>query len=215
MTGVYVTAVYYLKSPALASEFEAYVREHGLHEIYNVNTDSAAYDQIVKPVKGLKGISLTFLILIFCFGSLVLILLSMLSVRERRYEIGVLRAMGMSKGRVALGLLLESACVLLLCLGLGLFAGAAIAQPVSDVILTEQAKLAGESPEADYGDILFTMETSERLDYSALQHVRITLKPGTVPLILTLSLALGLLSNIAGILCITRYEPMKILTERS
>ncbi len=215
MTGVYVTAVYYLKSPELASGFEAYVREHGLHDIYNVNTDSAAYDQIVKPVKGLKRISLTFLIIIFCFGSLVLVLLSMLGVRERKYEIGVLRAMGMSKGKVALGLLFESACVLLLCLGLGLGSGTALAQPVSNAILSEQAKLAGESPEASYGDILSSTENSERPDYSALQHIRVTFTPEAVAFLIVTSLALGLLSNIAGILCITRYEPMKILTERS
>ncbi len=215
MTGVYVTAVYYLKKPELASEFEAYVRERGLHDIYNVNTDSATYDQIVKPVKGLKSISLTFLIIIFCFGSLVLVLLSMLGVRERKYEIGVLRAMGMAKGKIALGLLFESACVLLLCLVLGLSVGSTIAQPISNTILSEQAKLAGESPEANHGEILYTTESNERLDYSALQHVHITFTPEALSFLIAISLVLGLLSNIAGILCITRYEPMKILTERN
>ena len=42
---------------------------------------------------------------ILLVGCLILILLSMLGVRERKYEIGVLRAMGMPKVKVAFGII--------------------------------------------------------------------------------------------------------------
>ncbi len=212
--GLYVTAVYYLKSPDLAPEFESYVRENGLNEVYNVNVDAASYNSIVKPVESLKNISTTFLVVILLAGCLILILLSMLGVRERKYEIGVLRAMGMPKGKVAFGLICESVCVMMLCLCIGLGVGSVIAQPISNAIMDEQTDLVEQRPQPNYGDILSsTADANENV--SALQEVEIVLAPESIVFIVIISLALGLLTNIAGIFYITRYEPMKILSERS
>lgn len=213
--GLYVTAVYYLKSPDLSSDFERYVRENGLNEIYNVNVDAESYNRIVKPVKNLKNISTTFLAVILLAGCLILILLSMLGVRERKYEIGVLRAMGMPKVKVAFGLICESVCVMALCLCIGLGVGNIMAQPVSNAILEEQSKLVEQQPrQADYGGNIFGTESVNKSG-SALQEVEIVLSAKSIVFIIVISLALGLLTNASGIIYITRYEPMKILTERS
>lgn len=211
--GLYITAVYYLKSPDFAPEFETYVRENGLNEVYNVNVDARSYNSIVKPIESLKNISTTFLVVILLVGCLILILLSMLGVRERKYEIGVLRAMGMPKGKVAFGLICESVCVMTLCMCIGLGVGSMIAQPVSNAIMDEQADLVEQQPQANYGDIIAsTADTSENV--SALQEVQIVLAPESIGFIVIISLVLGLLSNVAGIFYIARYEPMKILSER-
>lgn len=211
--GLYVTAVYYLKNPGLAAEFESYVRKNGLHEVYNVNVDAESYNRIVKPVESLKSISTTFLVVILLVGCLILILLSMLGVRERKYEIGVLRAMGMSKAKVAFGLICESVCVMVLCLCIGLGMGSLIAQPVSNMIMEEQEIAVEQRPQADYGDIIFTT-TGLSETASALQEVDIVLTPESIVFTFIISLALCLLTNITGIFYITRYEPMKILSER-
>lgn len=212
--GLYVTAVYYLKSPDLAPEFESYIRGNGLNEIYNVNVDAASYNSIVKPVESLKNISTTFLVVILLVGCLILILLSMLGVRERKYEIGVLRAMGMPKGKVAFGLICESVCVMVLCLCIGLGVGSVIAQPVSNAIMAEQTDLVEQQPQPNYGDILSSTAGANE-NVSALKEMEIVLAPESIVFIVVISLALGLLTNVAGIFYITRYEPMKILSERS
>lgn len=215
--GLYVTAVYYLKNPALGGEFESYVREKGLHEVYNVNVDADSYNRVVRPVESLKRISAVFLGVVLAAGCLILVLISVLGVRERKYEIGVLRGAGMPKAKVALGLLYESVCVMVLCLFLGLGGGTLAAQPVSDAILTGQAEsdygngTAGTGP--GYGDILTSTETGR--DAASLQEVKIAPEPESVLFVITVSLALGLLTNAAGILYIARYEPMRILWERS
>lgn len=211
--GLYVTAVYYLKNPGLAAEFESYVRENGLPEVYNVNVDAGSYNRIVKPVESLKSISAAFLAVILLVGCLILILLSMLGVRERKYEIGVLRAMGMPKAKVAFGLICESVCVMALCLCIGLGAGSLIAQPVSNRIMEEQADLVEQRPQANYGDNVLSIEGINETA-SALQGVDITLAPESIVFTVAVSLVLALLTNIAGICYITRYEPMKILAER-
>lgn len=211
--GLYVTAVYYLKSPDLVPEFENYVRENGLNEVYNVNVDAGTYNSIVKPVESLKNISTTFLVGILLVGCLILILLSMLGVRERKYEIGVLRAMGMPKSKVTFGLICESVCVMVLCLCIGLGVGSMIAQPVSNAIIDEQTDLVEQQQQPNYGDTISSTDSTNE-DVSALQEVEIVLAPESIMFIVIISLALGLLTNVAGIFYITRYEPMKILSER-
>lgn len=212
-SGLYVTAVYYLKNPGLAAEFERYVRENGLHEVYNVNVDAESYNRIVKPVESLKSISTAFLVVILLVGGLILILLSMLGVRERKYEIGVLRAIGMPKAKVAYGLICESVCIMILCLCIGLCAGRLIAQPVSDRIMKEQTDLVEQRPQADYGDIISSTSGINE-NPTALQEVDIILMPESIAFTAVISLVLGLLTNITGIFYITRYEPVKILSER-
>ena len=94
--------------------------------------------------------------------------------------------MGMSKAKVAFGLICESLCVMVLCLCIGLNTGRFIAQPVSNAIINEQ-KAAVE--------IVLTWES--------------------ILFLIAASLTLGLLTNIMGIFYIARHEPMKILQERS
>lgn len=212
--GLHVTAVYYLKNPGLAAEFESFVREKGLHEVYNVNVDADSYNRIVKPVESLKSISAAFLAMSLLVCSLVLILLSIMGVRERKYEIGVLRAMGMSRIKVAFGLICESVCVMALCLGIGLGVGSLIAQPVSDAIIDRQSDLTEQRTQPDYGNIFSSTEDVNE-SVSPLREVKIALTPESVALVAVISLALCLLTNAAEIFYITRYEPVKILSERS
>ena len=80
--------------------------------------------------------------------------------------------------------------------------------------MAEQTDLVEQQPQPNYGDILSsTAGTNE--NGSALKEMEIVLAPESIVFIVIISLALGLLTNVAGIFYITRYEPMKILSERS
>ncbi|WMT39639.1 ABC transporter permease [Paenibacillus sp. D2_2] len=144
-TGVNVNVTYYLKSPEMLEPFEAEVRAKGLSDLFNVDTDTASYEKVVKPVEGLKSISITFMVVVIILGSIILLLLASISIRERKYEIGVLRAMGMKKMKVALGLWLEIVTITCFCLVIGLGIGTVAAQPVSDMLLQNQAEAAESS----------------------------------------------------------------------
>lgn len=113
---VYVQAKYYLKNPEMIKDFEKEIRAKGLPDIYTVSTDEYSYNRIVAPVEGLGDTTLIFILVVLALGTVILILLNTLSIRERKYEIGVLRAIGMKKGKVALGLILESLIITVICL---------------------------------------------------------------------------------------------------
>lgn len=215
--GLSVTATYYLKNPDMLADFDAELRGKGLDDTYNVSTDEATYNAVVGPVEGMRGISLAFMIVVLILGAVVLVLLASIAIRERKYEIGVLRAMGMKKSKVALGLWSEITFVTLFCLITGIGAGALIAQPVSDTLLTRQIQNAQEAKESLQGGY-FQMEiggASKTVEDDPIDKVDVSLGRDTLIEIIAVALLLSSVAAVAGISRITKYEPIKILMERN
>jgi putative ABC transport system permease protein len=214
-----VSAQYFLKDPAQLPAYEKELREKGLAEYYKVTTDEAGYKKVVGPVEGLAKITNTFLIVVLVLGSTILILLSTLAIRERKYEIGVLRAMGMKKFKVALGLITEMLVITGICLILGLGIGMAASKPVADNLLANQIELAEENSNAN-GDMQTTGSTglgapTFSSDTKPLSELQISLNMDAILKIILISFILAGISSIAGIMYITKYEPIKILSERN
>ncbi|MCL2159677.1 MAG: ABC transporter permease [Oscillospiraceae bacterium] len=215
-SGFSVSSTYFLKNPSMLKDFEAEIREKGLSEYLKVSTDENGYNSIVGPVEGLKSISMTFMLIVLILGAIILILLSTIAIRERKYEIGVLRAMGMKKHKVALGLWLEMIAVTCVCLCIGLIVGSLIAQSVSDMLLVgqvEAAKAAGGLP----GGAIASADASSLLagSLSKLETLTVSLDTSTILKIIGISILLASVAGLAAICKITKYEPIKILMERN
>lgn len=225
MQGMQVAATFYLEDPDLLDAFTEEVRAEGLADVFDVTTDSATYNAIVGPVEGLKSVSVTFMIVVLVFGGVIIALLSSIAIRERKYEIGVLRAMGMKKSAVGLGLWSEILAVTAACMLLGLAVGSLVAQPVTDVLLAGQIQAAEEAAAAaeaqgtggGMGMQMGPMGGANQADPDAepLADLAVALTPGTVGQIAAVSLGLATLAGLTSLGRITRYEPIKILSERN
>jgi len=217
--GFQVIASYFLISPDRLAAFEADVRRMGLSDDYLVVMDETAYQTIVAPVDGLRSVSITFMIVVLALGSLILILLSSIAIRERKYEIGVLRAMGMKKKKVALGLVYEMVAITAVCLFLGLGAGTLTAQPIANVLLERQIEAAQnpiQSPvQGSGGGMMMSGDAATTAAPQALSEINIRLSGGSMMQIALIALLLAVVSSAAGIGRITKYEPIKILMERN
>ena len=207
------TAAYFLKSPDLISRFESEARAAGLSYDYKVTIDEDAYNRIVGPIEGMAKISFTFMIVVLILGGLILVLLATLSIRERKYEVGVLRAMGMKKRKVAVGLVFESLTVTALCLIIGLVVGSAVAQPVSDALLRGQTSAAESTAESGTSMMYAGVQTDSNA--KPLTDLDVSLNLKVVLMIILISLLLVLISSVTGVSYITKYEPIKILMERN
>lgn len=217
--GVEITATYYLKNPDMIENFRTEVYEKGLNEIYDVATDEASYHKIVGPVEGLKSISVTFMIIVLILGGIILALLSSISIRERKYEVGVLRAMGMKKGKVALGLWAEMLIITCICLVVGISSGTVAAQPVANILLDNQV-VAAELAEnkASTGEpkmVIVGGKPAKTTNAEPLDNMDVSLGLDTIGEIIAISLLLASASGIVSIGKITKYEPIKILMERN
>jgi putative ABC transport system permease protein len=217
LMGMRIEATFFLQEPDMLGAFTDEVRAKGLPEVFDVSTDSATYDKIVGPVEGLQGISLTFMIVVLSFGGVIIALLSSIAIRERKYEIGVLRAMGMKKHGVGLGLWFEILAVTAASTATGLLIGVLVAQPVTNVLLAGQVA-AAESAQAEtqggMGPGLFPGAPST-VDAEPLTELSVALTPLAVAQIAGLALVLATLAGLVTLSRITKYEPIKILQERN
>lgn len=207
-----MNATYYLKDPKDLEAFQQEARAKGLPEYYCTTTDEEGYNRIVGPVEGIAGIVRIFLIVVLVFGGSILLFLSVMAVRERKYEIGVLRAMGMKRVKVIAGMVCESLVIAGVCLAVGLGISLILSQPVADILLEGQIQLAEEQQTNQSVTVIGASSDSST---GMLSEISIQLTPQAVGQIVSLALILVLISSLASILYITRYEPMKILSERS
>jgi putative ABC transport system permease protein len=218
-SGIKINATYYLKNPDLLDAFAEEVYAKGLDPVFDVTTDEASYNKIVGPVEGLKSIALTFMMIVLIFGGVVIILLSSIAIRERKYEIGVLRAMGLKKHKVAFGLWSEMLIITLVCLFAGLGVGALAAQPVTNALLANQieaAEAAETSQSGSYGGMMMMPSTqSAETEAEPLSDIIISLGLDTILEIIVISLLLASVAGLVSISRITKYEPIKILMERN
>ena len=216
-SGMSVSTTYFLKNPSMITAFETEVREKGLSEFLSVNTDEKGYNSIVGPIEGLKSISITFMVIVLALGAIILMLLSSIAIRERKYEIGVLRAMGMKKGKVALGLWLEMIAITCICLCIGLVVGTLIAQPVSDMLLAGQIEAASAATSGVPAGTIASTDGSSLLanSLSTLDTLDVSLGINTILQIIGIALLLASTAGLAAISKITKYEPIKILMERN
>lgn len=192
---------------ALQKEFLAL----GLPEYYRVSIDTATYEKIVGPVIGMKNITSAFTIGIIITGAALLTILSILSIRERKYEVGVLRAIGMKKLHVMIGFLFESLFITGFSLLVGLGIASLAAEPIAASVLQEQ-KTSASTESISYVESGIQVSS---VDASEIKELPTSFSSIAIGQIVLISLFLAVVTSASAVIYITRYEPIKILSERN
>lgn len=126
------------------SDYETFakdVKKAGLSSDYTVSSaDVENYESSLVPLNNLSKFALTLLIVVLSVGAVVLVVITLLNVRERKYEIGVLTAIGVNKVKVAAQFTLELLIVTMIGLAVGAGVGAAVSVPVSNQLLASQVE---------------------------------------------------------------------------
>lgn len=218
--------------------FSEQIYELGLDESYKVNsTDIAQYESSLTPLNTLSTMAGWFLTVILIIGAVILIVLNIFNVRERKYEIGVLTAMGMKKGKVAMQFLTEIFVVTMAAVIIGIGIGGVSSIPVTNALLENQIT-AQESKEDQFnqnfgrpqgmGQEMGNMQPPQNfgggfggkfeqfadgaVDY--ITEINSAMNFTVVLQMLGIAILLTLTGGIVSILFIMRYEPLKILANR-
>ena len=121
--------------------FEQEVRTLGLDDSYTVSsTDITAFENSLTPLNTLSTMAGWFLLVILIIGGIILVVLNIFNVRERKYEVGVLTAMGMKKWKVAAQFMCEILVVTMLAVVIGAGIGAVSSVPVTNALLEGQVQ---------------------------------------------------------------------------
>lgn len=221
-------------------QFVEDVAAMGLSENYKVSSDDVeAFEDSLVPLNTLSKLAGYFLIVIILIGAIILIVLNIFNVRERKYEIGVLTAMGMKKGKVALQFVSEIFVVTLIAVILGAGIGAVGSVPVTNALLEnqvasqndrsdriEQGFGRGERPDAQGIEIQAPFENNEgssnpfdklmgkNNENSYVTEISSAMNFTVLLQMLLIGVLLTLVAGAVSMLFIMRYEPLKILANR-
>jgi putative ABC transport system permease protein len=133
-----------LTSSDVVEDFEAELKEKGLSDNLSVQTNLDQVENSTSTISNVKTFAVTFLIITLIIGTVVLLVINMINIRERKYEIGVLRTIGMKKSKVALQFLYELLIVALVFLLVGAGIGACISVPISNHLLESEISSSTE-----------------------------------------------------------------------
>ena len=121
--------------------FEEDVRTLGLDDSYTVSSaDLSAFENSLTPLNTLSTMAGWFLVVILIIGAIILVVLNIFNVRERKYEVGVLTAMGMKKWKVAAQFVCEILVVTMIAVIIGAGIGAVSSVPVTNALLKGQVE---------------------------------------------------------------------------
>ncbi len=222
-------------------KFEEDVRDMGLEETYTVTSqDLNSFENSLTPLNTLSTMATTFLIVILVIGAIILVVLNIFNVRERKYEIGVLTAMGMKKGKVAMQFLTEIFIVTLIAVIIGAGIGAVSSVPVTNTLLANQVEARnneqsgieqnfgrGEGPAGapmDRPDDMpqggggfrgaFDNLMGKNSETSYVTEISSATDFTVILQMLLIAVLLTLIAGSVSMLFVMRYDPLKILANR-
>ncbi len=144
-----INPTFIIKDKDSVEKFTSEVSEKGLSEYYQVSNNLETIESATKSVNNVKTFATTFLIITLSIGAVVLVVINMINIRERKYEIGVLRTIGMKKRNVSLQFMSELLIVAIISLSIGAVIGSFASVPVSNKLLENEIS----NSQSEYDDI--------------------------------------------------------------
>ncbi|MDO4618884.1 MAG: ABC transporter permease [Clostridia bacterium] len=134
-----ISATYVFANTEKYYAFEEEVRTLGLEDTYTVSSPDLTENSLT-PLNTLSTMAGWFLLVILVIGAIILVVLNIFNVRERKYEVGVLTAMGMKKWKVATQFICEILVVTMIAVIIGAGIGAVSSVPVTNALLAGQVE---------------------------------------------------------------------------
>jgi len=224
-----VTPYFTLNNKDDLEAFTSELQSLGLNENYTLQTNESEIASATSSVKNVSNFANTFLILTIIIGIVVLCILNFINIRERKYEIGVLRTIGMKKSSVALEFILELTIVSFIGLILGASIGASISKPISNNLLASEIKSSrksqeklennfgrpnmdnkgGNKPQDNFRNISGIVNIEAFNSINAVVNINVILE------LIGICLVLVIISSSCAVLNIVRFRPLSILKERT
>ena len=230
-----VTPSFVLTSKDVIEAFETELQDKGLSEYLSVSTNLDQVESATDSISNVKTFATTFLIITLIIGIVILIVINMINIKDRKYEIGVLRTIGMKKSLLTAQFMVELLIVVMIALVAGTVIGACVSVPTSNMLLESEIESSQEEMQNIQGNFGRGPNGNNQTSQSMPNN-----KPDDMPTdingvtqlekvdsinavvdfkVLLQLLGIGILltcvSSIASMVSIQRFSPLTILKERS
>lgn len=226
---VSTTPTFILTSGDVVESFSSELTEKGLSEYLSVQTNLDQVEGATNTISNVKNFAITFLLITLIIGTVVLLVINMINIRERKYEIGVLRTIGMKKSKVCMQFMIELFFVALVSLVIGAGIGATMSVPVSNSLLESEIASSqnesnnirenfGKNGHSDSGRLNDNFANNGFKGVTMVQafdSIDAVVDFEVVIELLGIGLVITLVSSISAITSIQKFSPLTILKERT
>ncbi|WP_107572101.1 ABC transporter permease [Clostridioides difficile] len=213
---IYTSASFLLRDSNSRKAFEKELRNKGLSDIYKVTIDELLYHKLMAPIERLSGVVFTYTLGILVLGSILLVISSAISIKKIKYDICVLRLIGMSKFKIIRSFIYESIMIILISTVLGLGIASISEKSISNYVFEYQYKY-----NITYNDFLFNKGSYKDVntnDINTEQEMKNLKDKSTLNFILKIifiSMILILLTSTVSIYNAIMCKPIQIIYDRN
>ncbi|WP_326762221.1 ABC transporter permease [Streptomyces phaeochromogenes] len=197
-TGDLAEAVFRIGSPEQAEQLHAEARRLLGTGPFDFRVNDKAYKDQVRPIQRVGTFARLIVQLIALAGALILGLIVMLQIRERRDELGMLLSLGEKKWKLIGQHTVEVAAVALPAVALAALAGQIAAQQVGDALLGHQESASLPRP---------------RSPDAVADSPEMRVQPSDLGKVAGIGLGISLVSTVVPGIGILRLHPRSILTD--
>ncbi|OTP23520.1 permease [Enterococcus sp. 5B7_DIV0075] len=220
------SAVYTLADPENMDDFLAKAKKLIDTDTFSLQSNDAAYQSMLEPLNNVASFSKNVVLLVAVAGIIILTLIIMIIIRERRHELGVLLSLGESRIKIILQLFTEVALCMILALGVAAVSGNVVANVVGQQLLEQQTssdqntqtndaksqRPDGENPGGRGGQMGAPGSNSNPFAVSdEVSELSINVTPTQIGFLALVALGISLLSVCLASIGILRLNPRKIL----
>ena len=239
-----VNGTYVFSSVDDYNSFQKETKKAGLSSDYTIQSqDLTEYENSLVPLENLSSFAGWFLLIVLIIGAIILIVFNMFNIRNRKYEIGVLTAIGMKKWKVAMQFLTETFVVTFVAIILGAIIGACTSVPITNALLenqvtssqTQQTQVeenfgrggnmannnsdnnsSQDNKPSDNGQDKGNPPSGGFMGQATnyISSVSSATDLMVVLELILLGLGLTVVSSLTSVIFVMRYEPLKILSQR-
>ncbi|EMC48630.1 putative ABC transporter permease [Streptococcus mutans SA38] len=144
-------ATYTLSNPASMKSFVKKAKSKIDTQKFTIESNDQVYQQMLTPLNNVASFSKNIVLLVALAGAVILTLIIILSIRERRYEIGVLMSLGENRLKIIGQFFAELFMVTLVSLVIAIVAGNFVGNAVGNQLLSQQTTSSQQSRQMDAG----------------------------------------------------------------
>lgn len=133
------SVVYTLENPEQVDTFVKAAKKAGVDtDTYTLQTNDQVYQQMIEPLKNVESFAQKIVLLVSVAGTIILALIVILTIRERKYEIGVLLSLGESRVKIIAQFFSEMIIVLVMAMVIAGISGQFVGNMVGQQLLDQQ-----------------------------------------------------------------------------
>jgi len=214
------SAVFYMKD---AANIDAFIEEANStsidFETYMLDANNQLFEQMVGPIENVSSFSKNIVYLVTIAGALILGLLIMLSIRERKYEMGVLIAIGERKWKLIGQFLVEVLVIAVLALGISYATGGVVADQLGNKLLENQLVSGQEAQPESFGrfgggDFNPFGNSTPSSQVDVIDEIKVEITPKDFGLLALIGFLIAIVATVLPSLTVLRLKPKAILSKQ-